>query len=58
VPGPGVLSPEVLEPADFFAALRDVSAGGGGMTAYRTRDGDITEHVRIRDLLAAVTVTG
>lgn len=58
VPGPGVVSPEVLEPADFFAALRDVSAGGGGMTAYRTRDGEITEHVRIRDLLTEVTVTG
>ncbi|KAA0084532.1 saccharopine dehydrogenase [Mycolicibacterium sp. P9-64] len=54
VPGPGALSPEVLHPADFFAALRKVSAGGGGMTAYRTRDGEIVEHVRIRDLLAAV----
>jgi hypothetical protein len=51
VPGPGVVSPEVLRPGDFFAALRDVSAGGGGMTAYRTLDGEITEPVRIRDLL-------
>lgn len=57
IPGPGVLSPEVLAPADFFAALRDVSAGGGGMTAYRTRNGEITEHVRIRDLLNAVSLT-
>ncbi|WP_053385986.1 saccharopine dehydrogenase family protein [Leucobacter japonicus] len=53
VPGPGVVSPEVLNPADFFTRLRDVSAGGGGMTAYRTRDGEITERARIRDLLAA-----
>jgi saccharopine dehydrogenase (NAD+, L-lysine-forming) len=52
VPGPGVVSPEVLEPAQFFAALRSVSAGGGGMTAYRTVDGEIVEHVRIRDLLS------
>ncbi|MGV0807949.1 saccharopine dehydrogenase family protein [Mycolicibacterium setense] len=57
VPGPGVVSPEVLHPADFFTTLRDVSAGGGGMTAYRTRDGQITEHVRIRDLLGAVSLT-
>lgn len=54
VPGPGVVSPEVLQPAQFFSALRSVSAGGGGMTAYRTRDGEIAEHVRIRDLLSAV----
>lgn len=58
VPGPGVLSPEVLRPVDFFTALRGVSAGGGGMTAYRTRNGRITEHVRIRDLLAAGAVAG
>lgn len=58
VPGPGVLSPEVLTPADFFTALREVSAGGGGMTAYRTQDGNVVEHVRIRDLLAAVPVAG
>lgn len=53
VPGPGVVCPEVLRPADFFKALREVSAGGGGMTAYRTRNGVITEPVRIRDLLEA-----
>ncbi|MFC9550214.1 saccharopine dehydrogenase family protein [Rhodococcus sp. NPDC056960] len=58
VPGPGVVSPEVLEPADFFSALRGVSAGGGGMTAYRTRDGDIVDHVRIRDLLTVNAVAG
>lgn len=58
VPGPGVVCPEVLDPADFFASLREVSAGGGGMTAYRTRDGEIIEHVRIRDLLAATAVAG
>jgi len=51
VPGPGVVSPEVLRPADFFSALREVSAGGGGMTAYRTLNGEVTEPVRIRDLL-------
>jgi saccharopine dehydrogenase-like NADP-dependent oxidoreductase len=53
VPGPGVVSPEVLVPADFFASLREVSAGGGGMTAYRTRHGEVTEPVRIRELLAS-----
>ena len=58
VPGPGAVSPEVLNPADFFVALRDVSAGGGGMTAYRTQDGKITEPVRIRDLLAAQSLVG
>lgn len=52
VPGPGVVSPEVLSPADFFASLREVSAGGGGMTAYRTRNGEIEKRERIRDLLA------
>lgn len=57
VPGPGVVSPEVLRPSDFFAALRMVSAGGGGMTAYRTFNGEITEQVRIRDLLAATAET-
>jgi saccharopine dehydrogenase (NAD+, L-lysine-forming) len=56
VPGPGAVSPEVLQPKDFFAALRNVSAGGGGMTAYRTRDGEVVEHVRIRDLLGGVPV--
>lgn len=56
VPGPGVVCPEVLRPADFFTALRDVSAGGGGMKAYRTLDGEITEPIRIRDLLAAPAV--
>lgn len=55
VPGPGVVSPEVLRPVDFFRALRDVSAGGGGMTAFRSVDGEITEPVRIRDLLEAET---
>lgn len=58
VPGPGVVSPEVLNPADFFASLREVSAGGGGMTAYRTTNGEMGEHVRIRDLLAALTTIG
>ncbi|MEV8569638.1 saccharopine dehydrogenase NADP-binding domain-containing protein [Streptomyces sp. NPDC051322] len=57
VAGPGVVSPEVLNPADFFSALRDVSAGGGGMTAYRTKNGEIVEHVRIRDLLTAQAAT-
>ena len=58
VPGPGVVSPEVLHPGDFFTSLRQVSAGGGGMTAYRTRNGEVLEHVRIRDLLTALTAVG
>jgi len=53
VPGPGVVCPEVLEPAHFFDALREVSAGGGGMTARRTKDGEDAGPVRIRDLLTA-----
>lgn len=51
VPGPGIVSPEVLNPQDFFDQLRNVSAGGGGMTAYRTFKGEVTEPVRIRELL-------
>lgn len=57
VPGPGVVCPEVLRPADFFTALRDVSAGGGGMTAYRTVAGEVVEPVRIRDLLSELAVS-
>ncbi|GAB24232.1 hypothetical protein GOPIP_064_00700 [Gordonia polyisoprenivorans NBRC 16320 = JCM 10675] len=58
VPGPGVVSAEVLVPAEFFAALRVVSAGGGGMTAYRTVNGEIVEHVRIRDLISPPVAVG
>lgn len=52
VPGPGVLSPEVLRPEHFFTELRKVSAGGGGMTAYHTVDGQMTDQAKIRNLLA------
>jgi hypothetical protein len=52
VPGPGVVSPEVVNPADFFKVLRGVSAGGGGLTVSRTEDGAVTDRLRIRELLA------
>ncbi|MFD5228780.1 saccharopine dehydrogenase family protein [Streptomyces qaidamensis] len=52
LPGPGAIAPELLSPADFFAALRLVSAGGGGLSVARTRDGVETEPARIRDLIA------
>ncbi|NMO02241.1 saccharopine dehydrogenase [Gordonia sp. TBRC 11910] len=53
VPGPGVLPPELLRPADFFASLQRVSRGGGGLQVHRLVDGKPTERMRIRDLFAA-----
>ncbi len=52
LPGPGAIAPELLAPRDFFAALRLVSPGGGGLGVTRIH-GTQTEPVRIRDLLAA-----
>jgi hypothetical protein len=48
----GILSPEVLRPADFFNTLRRVSEGGGGLALNRLVNGSIGERLRIRDLLA------
>ncbi|MBI4941768.1 MAG: saccharopine dehydrogenase NADP-binding domain-containing protein [Actinobacteria bacterium] len=50
---PGIRSPEHLRPADFFASLRTVSRGGGGLQLHRLENGVATERVRIRDLIAA-----
>lgn len=50
VPRGGVFAPEALSPADFFAALRRVSLGGGGLGLYRLEQGVPTERLRIRDL--------
>jgi len=51
VPPCGVLAPELLSPAEFFSALRRVSAGGGGLMLHRLVSGTPTERLRIRDLL-------
>jgi hypothetical protein len=51
-PGAGVFSPEALLPATFFAALRRVSRGGGGLATYRLSDGIEAERVRLRDIVA------
>lgn len=52
---PGVFPPECLEPQAFFAALRRVSQGGGGLALHRL-DGHLpVERLRIRDVLATVT---
>jgi saccharopine dehydrogenase-like NADP-dependent oxidoreductase len=51
VPGPGVFSPECLEPASFFDALRKVSPGGGGLSATVFDAGEQPVPIRIRDLL-------
>lgn len=53
LPRPGVIAPELVAPADFFAALRLVSTGGGGLHVTQTLDGVTTERIRIRDLIAA-----
>jgi hypothetical protein len=54
----GVLAPESLSPAAFFAALRRVSLGGGGLELHELVDGRVGERVRIRDLIAARTSQG
>lgn len=51
VPRGGVFAPEALSPSDFFAALRRVSLGGGGLGVYRLQNGEQVERLRIRDLL-------
>lgn len=48
----GVFAPEAVKPSDFFETLRRVSNGGGGLTLFRLEDGQPTERMRIRDLLA------
>lgn len=48
----GVISPEVVGPADFFRVLRRVSEGGGGLGLYRLENGRTGERLRIRDLIA------
>jgi saccharopine dehydrogenase-like protein len=52
-PPGGVFSPETLHPAAFFAALRQVSRGGGGLATYQLTDGAEGERVRLRELIAA-----
>jgi saccharopine dehydrogenase (NAD+, L-lysine-forming) len=52
LPRPGVIAPELLAPKDFFAALRLVSAGGGGLHVTRIHGTD-TEPARIRDMITA-----
>jgi hypothetical protein len=49
--GGGVIAPECLEPADFFAALGRTSRGTGSLGAYRLENGAQGEKIRIRDLL-------
>lgn len=51
-PRGGVFAPEALSPADFFAALRRVSLGGGGLSVCRLKNGEPAERLRIRDLLS------
>jgi saccharopine dehydrogenase (NAD+, L-lysine-forming) len=53
LPGPSVFSPEALLPAAFFAALRQVSRGGGGLATYRLTDGVEAERLRLREIVAA-----
>lgn len=49
----GVIPPECVVPADFFASLRRVSRGGGGLQLHRLVGGEQGERVRIRDLIAS-----
>ena len=51
-PRGGVFAPEALSPGKFFAALRRVSLGGGGLGVYRLENGRQGEKLRIRDLMA------
>ncbi|MDX6717155.1 MAG: saccharopine dehydrogenase L-lysine forming [Baekduia sp.] len=57
VPGPGAWAPECLSPAAFFAKLREVSTGGGGLHLLELADGRPGKRVRIRDLLAGASAT-
>ena len=54
-PRGGVFAPEALSPAKFFAALRRVSLGGGGLGVYRLQNGRQGERLRIRDLMAGTS---
>jgi saccharopine dehydrogenase-like NADP-dependent oxidoreductase len=49
--GGGVMAPECLAPAEFFAALGRTSRGTGSLGAYRLENGARGEKIRIRDLL-------
>lgn len=48
---PGVISPECLEPPEFFSALGRASRGAGSLGAYRLDGCTQGERIRIRDLL-------
>lgn len=48
----GVIAPECLEPAEFFAALGRTSRGTGSLGACRLANGAEGEKIRIRDLLS------
>jgi saccharopine dehydrogenase (NAD+, L-lysine-forming) len=50
---PGVYAPECLRPVEFFAKIRLVSEGGGGLHLLTLRDGEPVDRARIRDLIAA-----
>ncbi len=54
-PRGGVFAPEALSPEKFFAALRRVSLGGGGLGVYRLQNGRQGERLRIRDLMAGTS---
>ncbi|MFD6063692.1 saccharopine dehydrogenase family protein [Rhodococcus wratislaviensis] len=56
----GVITPEMITPADFFTALRRVSVGGGGLELHRLEGGEPVEQIRIRDIIATTKsgVTG
>lgn len=54
IPDKGVITPEYVDPASFFTALRRVSVGGGGLELHRLVGGEPVDRVRIRDLVAGV----
>jgi hypothetical protein len=47
----GVVAPECLEPAEFFAALGKTGRGNGSLGAYRLEGSTQGERIRIRDML-------
>jgi saccharopine dehydrogenase-like NADP-dependent oxidoreductase len=47
----GVIAPECLDPAEFFAALGRCSRRGGSLGAYRLQGSEQGERIPIRDLL-------